>query len=158
MVSCSTSIHPAIQEDLEHPEDGKLCLGPDQAHVYSQDSGLGQIESFYDQQAWNLQNDEHWLRLVEPSILTFLLVQSIINLEYLQWQEIPGVTLVTHQCFSDITLGRRIGFYELKGDIGRGNFSSVRLAKHSITDGNNILKQCLTFYMRSCRASCNQAH
>jgi len=102
MVSCSTSIHPAIQEDLEHPEDGKLCLGPDQAHVYSQDSGLGQIESFYDQQAWNLQNDEHWL--------------------------------------SDITLGRRIGFYELKGDIGRGNFSSVRLAKHSITDERVAIK------------------
>ena len=79
MVSCSTSIHPAIQEDLEHPEDGKLCLDPDQAHVYSHDSGLGQLESFYDQQAWNLQNDEHWLRLVEPSILTVNFLVSSVN-------------------------------------------------------------------------------
>ena len=37
--------------------------------------------------------------------------------------------------FRDLTVGRRIGFYEVKGDLGRGNFSSVKLAIHSITDG-----------------------
>jgi len=34
----------------------------------------------------------------------------------------------------DITLGHRVGYYQLKGDIGRGNFSSVQLAKHGLTD------------------------
>ena len=31
--------------------------------------------------------------------------------------------------------GHRIGFYQLKGSLGRGNFSSVRLARHSLTGG-----------------------
>lgn len=35
----------------------------------------------------------------------------------------------------DITLGKRAGFYRLKGDIGSGNFSQVKLAIHHLTKG-----------------------
>ncbi|XP_077572814.1 serine/threonine-protein kinase NIM1 isoform X1 [Stigmatopora nigra] len=34
---------------------------------------------------------------------------------------------------NDLTLGRRVGFYELRGEIGQGNFSSVRLGIHALT-------------------------
>jgi len=60
------------------------------------DKTSGQAETVYGRAAWNIQNDENWLR--------------------------------------DLTLGRRIEFYEVKGDLGRGNFSSVKLAVHSITE------------------------
>lgn len=34
---------------------------------------------------------------------------------------------------NEIVLGRRIGFYELRGEIGQGNFSNVRLGIHALT-------------------------
>ncbi|XP_039984997.1 serine/threonine-protein kinase NIM1 [Xiphias gladius] len=34
---------------------------------------------------------------------------------------------------NDLMLGRRVGFYELRGEIGRGNFSTVRLGIHALT-------------------------
>ncbi|XP_051531321.1 serine/threonine-protein kinase NIM1-like [Myxocyprinus asiaticus] len=34
---------------------------------------------------------------------------------------------------NDIMLGRRIAFYELRGEIGTGNFSQVKLAVHALT-------------------------
>lgn len=36
---------------------------------------------------------------------------------------------------NDLTLGRRVGFYELRGEIGQGNFSTVRLGIHALTNG-----------------------
>uniref|UniRef100_A0A3Q3EMS1 non-specific serine/threonine protein kinase n=1 Tax=Labrus bergylta TaxID=56723 RepID=A0A3Q3EMS1_9LABR len=34
---------------------------------------------------------------------------------------------------NDLMLGRRVGFYELRGEIGQGNFSTVRLGIHDLT-------------------------
>ncbi|XP_038136984.1 serine/threonine-protein kinase NIM1 [Cyprinodon tularosa] len=34
---------------------------------------------------------------------------------------------------SDLMLGRRIGFYELRGEVGQGNFSTVKLGIHALT-------------------------
>ncbi|XP_058494506.1 serine/threonine-protein kinase NIM1 [Solea solea] len=34
---------------------------------------------------------------------------------------------------NELMLGRRIGFYELRGEIGQGNFSTVRLGIHALT-------------------------
>ncbi|XP_040926135.1 serine/threonine-protein kinase NIM1 isoform X2 [Betta splendens] len=34
---------------------------------------------------------------------------------------------------SDLMLGRRVGFYELRGEIGQGNFSTVKLGVHVLT-------------------------
>ncbi|KAK2900418.1 hypothetical protein Q8A67_008533 [Cirrhinus molitorella] len=34
---------------------------------------------------------------------------------------------------NDITFGKRIGFYELRGEIGSGNFSQVKLGIHDLT-------------------------
>jgi hypothetical protein len=60
MVSCSSSTHPHLQDELDHPKDDQLY--PVQVTGQSCDSGLGQSESLYEQLAWNLQNDENWLR------------------------------------------------------------------------------------------------
>ena len=35
----------------------------------------------------------------------------------------------------DLVLGNRVGFYKIKGDLGSGNFSRVRLASHGLTQG-----------------------
>lgn len=35
----------------------------------------------------------------------------------------------------ELTLGRRIGFYRIRGDVGSGNFSQVKVATHSLTGG-----------------------
>ena len=35
----------------------------------------------------------------------------------------------------EITLGRRVGFYRFRGDIGTGNFSQVKVALHCLTRG-----------------------
>uniref|UniRef100_A0A3B3TT36 non-specific serine/threonine protein kinase n=1 Tax=Poecilia latipinna TaxID=48699 RepID=A0A3B3TT36_9TELE len=42
---------------------------------------------------------------------------------------------MTHseRVMDDLTFGRRVGFYELKGEIGSGNFSQVRLGIHDLT-------------------------
>lgn len=44
---------------------------------------------------------------------------------------------MTHseRVMDDLTFGRRVGFYELKGEIGSGNFSQVRLGIHDLTKG-----------------------
>ncbi|XP_027882683.1 serine/threonine-protein kinase NIM1 [Xiphophorus couchianus] len=33
----------------------------------------------------------------------------------------------------DLMLGRRVGFYELRGEVGQGNFSTVKLGIHALT-------------------------
>ena len=35
----------------------------------------------------------------------------------------------------DIGLGHRVGFYKIKGNIGKGNFSTVKIAIHALTQG-----------------------
>ena len=35
----------------------------------------------------------------------------------------------------DVALGRRVGFYMIKSDLGSGNFSKVKLANHQLTKG-----------------------
>ncbi|KAH8376965.1 hypothetical protein KR093_002361 [Drosophila rubida] len=37
------------------------------------------------------------------------------------------------RCGHEVTIGRRIGLYRFCGDIGRGNFSKVKLAVHQLT-------------------------
>ncbi|XP_042340104.1 serine/threonine-protein kinase NIM1 [Plectropomus leopardus] len=34
---------------------------------------------------------------------------------------------------NELMLGRRVGFYELRGEVGQGNFSTVRLGIHALT-------------------------
>lgn len=47
---------------------------------------------------------------------------------------------LTHseRVMNDLTLGRRVGLYELKGEIGSGNFSKVRLGIHDLTKGEML--------------------
>lgn len=38
----------------------------------------------------------------------------------------------------ELTVGRRIGFYKIRGEIGCGNFSHVKLGIHALTKGKKI--------------------
>lgn len=35
----------------------------------------------------------------------------------------------------DVTLGKRIGLYKFRGELGQGNFSRVRLGFHQLATG-----------------------
>ncbi|KAK7945236.1 hypothetical protein WMY93_000964 [Mugilogobius chulae] len=54
---------------------------------------------------------------------------------------------LTHseKVLEEVTFGRRVGLYELRGEIGSGNFSSVRLGVHVVTKERvavKILDKC----------------
>ncbi len=38
----------------------------------------------------------------------------------------------------ELTVGRRIGFYKIRGEIGCGNFSHVKLGIHALTKGASV--------------------
>ena len=38
--------------------------------------------------------------------------------------------------YREVRGGRRIGLYRVKGELGIGNFSRVKLAQHELTRGN----------------------
>ncbi|KAM8717261.1 hypothetical protein ACLKA7_004030 [Drosophila subpalustris] len=44
------------------------------------------------------------------------------------------------RCGHEVTIGRRIGLYRFCGDIGRGNFSKVKLAVHQLTRDKVAIK------------------
>ena len=45
--------------------------------------------------------------------------------------------LVIHNS-REIELGHRVGFYTVKGNLGKGNFSTVKMAIHSLTQGEHF--------------------
>ena len=60
--------------------------------------------------------------------------------------KIPNIIITSNNCllysFShiisrDLSLGHRVGFYQMKGNVGRGNFSNVKMAIHSLTKGKD---------------------
>ena len=42
-----------------------------------------------------------------------------------------------HNSQKELALGRRIGFYKFKSELGSGNFSKVKLAIHQLTKGKS---------------------
>lgn len=40
----------------------------------------------------------------------------------------------------EITLGKRIGFYRIRGELGSGNFSQVKMGIHALTRGKMFVK------------------
>lgn len=40
-----------------------------------------------------------------------------------------------NKCMKEITLGKRIGFYRIRGELGTGNFSQVKMGIHALTKG-----------------------
>lgn len=55
---------------------------------------------------------------------------------------------LTHsdRVMDDLIFGRRVGFYELRGEIGSGNFSQVRLGIHDLTKGETFLPAFSFFF------------
>lgn len=54
----------------------------------------------------------------------------------------------------ELTLGKRIGFYRVRGEIGSGNFSQVKLGIHSLTKGRHC---CVNHLSGECpRSVCVQ--
>lgn len=50
------------------------------------------------------------------------------------------------KCLKEITLGKRIGFYRIRGELGSGNFSQVKMGIHALTKG------IYCFYMSACQS------
>ena len=45
------------------------------------------------------------------------------------------------RCAKEVSLGRRIGFYRLRGDLGSGNFAKVKLGYHCLVKGMRPIAQ-----------------
>lgn len=45
----------------------------------------------------------------------------------------------------EITLGKRIGFYRMRGELGSGNFSQVKLGIHALTKGKSRFQMFFCF-------------
>ncbi|KAM8849575.1 serine/threonine-protein kinase NIM1-like [Spinachia spinachia] len=56
-----------------------------------------------------------------------------------EWRQLTAFGKACHdlthseRVINDLTFGRRVGLYELRGEIGSGNFSQVRLGIHDLT-------------------------
>lgn len=53
----------------------------------------------------------------------------------------PLQKLTTDMCkdektIKELIIGRRVGFYKVRGEIGYGTFSRVKMAFHALTKGN----------------------
>lgn len=44
-----------------------------------------------------------------------------------------------HKWQQENSLGKRVGLYRLQSEVGRGNFSYVKVAIHELTKGNSLL-------------------
>lgn len=67
----------------------------------------------------------------------------------------------------EITLGKRIGFYRIRGELGSGNFCQVKMGIHSLTRGKNVRRSRIIAWRPAslsvnlhatftCRQSCYQ--
>jgi len=64
-------------------------------------------------------------RLLEPQRERFLTAYERLSYELAS----------DKRCLREITLGKRVGFYQLRNQIGSGNFSTVKLGVHILTRG-----------------------
>lgn len=67
-------------------------------------------------------------------------------------QHLTPLERLTEMCqdertIKELILGRRIGFYKVRGEIGSGTFSHVKMAFHSLTKGKGHIAD---------RAKCHQ--
>lgn len=42
------------------------------------------------------------------------------------------------RCIKELSLGKRIGFYRIRNDIGSGNFAKVKLGFHCLVKGKRM--------------------
>lgn len=73
---------------------------------------------------------------------TFTLVSDKVELNENAAEEVMHLTAFGKACYdlthservvNDLTFGRRVGLYELRGEISAGNFSNVRFWIHDLT-------------------------
>ena len=48
-----------------------------------------------------------------------------------------------HKVKQEVRMGKRIGFYKLKGQLGAGNFAKVKLGVHLLTTGKPDSRVCV---------------
>jgi len=48
---------------------------------------------------------------------------------------------------TEVNLGKRVGFYRFRGELGSGNFSQVKMAIHQLTKGKTKI-ECFTLMVQ----------
>lgn len=51
------------------------------------------------------------------------------------FQKLSKDLLEDERILKEFTLGKRIGFYRMRGDLGSGNFAKVKLGYHCLAKG-----------------------
>ena len=67
--------------------------------------------------------------------------------ELLPYQKLIKELTEDERCCKELQLGRRIGFYKIRGDLGSGNFAQVKLSYHCLTKGLLICNLTDNFYL-----------
>lgn len=57
----------------------------------------------------------------------------------------------------EITLGKRIGFYRIRGELGSGNFCQVKMGIHSLTRGKleSVQREAIEKFISFTPCACN---
>uniref|UniRef100_A0A1Q3FJD3 non-specific serine/threonine protein kinase n=1 Tax=Culex tarsalis TaxID=7177 RepID=A0A1Q3FJD3_CULTA len=67
-------------------------------------------------------------------------IQAVAHPKTPIYQRFTAALQSDPRCSQEVALGRRIGLYRFCGDIGRGNFSRVKLAVHQLTKDKVAIK------------------
>lgn len=51
------------------------------------------------------------------------------------YQKLTKDLVEDERCLKEFSLGKRIGFYRMRGDLGSGNFAKVKLGYHCLVKG-----------------------
>jgi hypothetical protein len=51
------------------------------------------------------------------------------------YERLTAELFTDQRLLKEVTLGRRIGFYKIRGELGCGNFSQVKMGVHNLTRG-----------------------
>ena len=72
-------------------------------------------------------------------------VEVIKDVQYTQYEKLCRELSEDERCIKEFSLGKRIGFYRVRNDIGSGNFAKVKLGFHCLVKGK--LFKCYLYLM-----------
>ena len=82
----------------------------------------------------NVENEESATSSEEKSTSE---VKEVHQHQSTQYEKLCEELSHDERCIKELTLGKRIGFYRIRNDIGSGNFAKVKLGFHCLVKGTS---------------------
>ncbi|CAF95679.1 unnamed protein product, partial [Tetraodon nigroviridis] len=117
--SAAASASPSAPEAVDSHGDSVQASAGGGAVI----AGVQMIQRWSHQDSSDINTDD------EGTSVRRLTPLERLNLDMCQDERYEGASRVVRE----LTVGRRIGFYKIRGEIGCGNFSHVKLGIHALT-------------------------